>query len=89
MDTPSTPDGGLGRPPWFRVVQVATGVAVAVAAAVVRDSVAVSPVEPGGLRWLRVLVDHPIRAGLAASLLFFALSPSRSDVEDSNEPPSS
>lgn len=31
--------------------------------------------EPLALRWLRVLADHPVRAGLAAALLVVALSP--------------
>jgi hypothetical protein len=79
-------DRGHGRP---RRISVAVGLAVAFAAVVVRDSIAVSPGEPGWLRWLRVLADHPIRAGLAASLLVLALSPAKASVDDPNRPPSS
>lgn len=80
MSTPVTPP---------RRIAVAVGLTVALAATVVRDSIAVSPGEPGWLRWLRVLADHPIRAGVATSLLLLALSPSRSDGEERDRTPSS
>ena len=80
MNAPATPSRGL--PIWI-------GVGVAMAALILRDSIAVSPGEPAWLRWLRVLADHPIRAGLAASLLLLALSPTKPDVEETGEPPSS
>jgi hypothetical protein len=84
MSTPATPNHGPRR--WSSLW---LGAAVAIAAVVVRGSLAVSPGEPGWLRWLRVLADHPIRAGIAASLLFIALSPPTSDVEEPDGPPSS
>lgn len=70
-------------------IQIGVGVGVAIAIAIFRGSIAVAPGEPGWMRWLRVLADHPIRAGLAASLLLFAFSRSSADVEEPKRPPSS
>ena len=91
MDTRANPNGGLVEPRGGRPRRwvIPFGVVVGFAAAAVRDLIAVAPREPGWLRWLRVLADHPIRAGIAASLVVLALSPSRADDAEPDEPPSS
>jgi len=72
-----------GNPRWSSVgIGVAFGIAVAFLANATCDSIAASPGEPGWLRWLRVLADHPIRGSIAASLLFAAFSPRAPEITD-------
>ncbi len=61
--------------PPARLGSIAFGIAGSV---LVHFGVGLIPVasgEPILLRWLRVLADHPVRAGIAATLLVVALRP--------------
>ncbi len=64
------PQDRPSRAPWL--------IAAAVIAVLTLWLTALAPPEPGEgstLRWLRKVVEHPVRGGLALGLVLWALSP--------------
>jgi hypothetical protein len=66
------------RTGWVRPLrEVCAGLGIALAVVLATPWIEPSSDEAGWLRWLRVVADHPVRCGLAATLLAFALLPTK------------
>lgn len=68
---------------------LALGFALALLAGWLGSWLPALPGEPALLRWLRTLAAHPVRGGLALTLLLLAVTPSSASPEPTDPGPTS